>query len=398
MPITPYQPSSTGGQSLQGLVFVDSLSDLPTAVSNVITLAPNTAYWFSGKVDLLGSRLVGSENTTILGGSSENSRLTSTGLGLGLANALFTSEWTTPIRHITFQDVDTAINISGATNAPVALDWTGVNFLNVPNVGKIDTCDNWIYSKGAFLNSKGLEFDGTVGTVGVDNSIFVGDGLAGNGLSITATCTITRRFRIIYSSVVVFGSTVGVDVNTSATVPLEAYILDTVNFSGGGTYTSGVTYQDNKALFVNCIGIPNSSEIASYTMQGNVTATTITTVDTPVKAAGTTVLDSISQKFSHSNNRATFTGAITNLFKVTALASVLSGNNNQIGFYIAKNGTPITTSELYITTNGSGRAENVAIQCITSLSEGDYIEIFVENSTGTSDITVEDLIVTITKV
>ena len=158
---------------ITNLTFVSSKSDLPSPIGGVITLLAEHTYYFTTDVDLLGDRLLGSQDTVILGSSSENSSITSTGLGVGVA--LFTTEWTTPIRHITFKDVDTSLDINGVTNAPVALDWTGVNFLNIPNIGEISTCDNWIYSKGAFLNSKGFTFSGTVGTIGIDNSIFVGD-------------------------------------------------------------------------------------------------------------------------------------------------------------------------------------------------------------------------------
>ena len=165
-----------GGDIANGFVFVDELSDLPTPISNVITLEDNTTYYITNTLDLVGNRLVGGQNTVILGSSSENSRITSTGLGVGVP--LFTTDWTTPIRHVTFQDVDTVLDIDGTTNPPVALDWTGVNFLNVPNIGLIDTADNFIFSKGAILNSQNLQFDGSHGTIGIDNSIFVGTGLS----------------------------------------------------------------------------------------------------------------------------------------------------------------------------------------------------------------------------
>lgn len=371
------------------IVFVSEKSDLPTPVSNVITLEDNITYYFTTTIDLLGDRLVGGQNTVILGASSENSRIKSTGLGVGVA--LFTTEWTTPIRHVTFQDVDTALDIDGSVNPPLALDWTGVNFLNVPNIGKIDTADNWIYSKGAFLNSQNLQFDGSHGTIGIDNSIFVGSGSAGNILDVLSTCTITRRFRLIYSSVVAFGSSVGINVDVSATIPTEGYILDTINFSGGGTYLSGVDYTDNKTRFVNSKGIDNTAEIGNYFMTNNATATTISTVDTPVKALGTTTANAINQKFTHTDNKLTYVGALIRDFQVTATVSLTSGNNNLIGVYVAKNGTVITSSEMYSTTSSGGKAESITCQTILELNENDYVEIWVENSTGTTDITVEYL-------
>ena len=62
-----------------------------------------------------------------------------------------------------------------------------------------------------------------------------------------------------------------------------------------------------------------------------------------------------------------------------------------VGLYIAKNGTLLTESETYITTNAGGRAEAGVCQVILEMVATDYIEIFVENSTSTSDVTVTDL-------
>lgn len=371
------------------IVFVNRKDDFPIPVSGVITLGANITYFITADIDLTGDRLVGSANTVLIGGSSENCTITSTGLGTGVA--LFTTEWTTPIRHITFKDVDTAIDIDGNTNPPVALDWTGVNFLNVPNVGTINTCDNWIYSKGAFLNSKGLVFDGTTGTVGVDNSIFVGSGASGNILEVASTATITRRFRLIYSSVVAFGATTGIYIDPLATVPTEGYILDTINFSGGSTYTGGVDYTDNKTRFLNCKGIENTSEIGNMYMLNNATTTVISSIGTAVKVLGTTTANTINQKFSHSDNRLTYTGGLIRDFQVSATATLTSGNNNVIGLYVAKNGVVITSSEMYATTSSGGRAESIACQTILEMEENDYIEIWVENDSSTTNVTVEYL-------
>ncbi len=382
-----------GGLIFENIQFIYTKEDLPDAESGIITLNAHKTYYFASDVDLTGDRLAGGQDTTILGTSSENASITSTGLGVGVA--LFTTEWTTQIRNITFKDVDTALNINGITNNPVALDWTGVNFSNVPNIGTINTCDNFIYTKGAFLNSKGLNFTGTHGTVAFNQSLFSGDGLAGSLISLDASCTITRRFRMIYSSVVAFSSTVGLDINTSATIPTESYILDTVNFSGGGTYTSGVTYLDNKVRWEGNKGITNTSEFANYYMTNNATATTIAASNTAYKISGTTTANSINQKFSHSNNRATYTGQIVRDFEVSAIVSFTTGNNKVIGLYVAKNGTVITESEMYATASGSGRAESISVQTIVQLQENDYIELFVENETDTTNVTVEYLNLTV---
>lgn len=385
----------SGSDGLEGIVVVNTKEDLPTASSGVITLEAGQTYFFTGDIDLTGDRLETGGIVTIMGTSSETASVTSTGLTAG--TPLLTSRYTLPVRFITFKDVDTGIYIddNGGANAPLAVDWLGVNFNNVDNVGEIGTVDNFIYDTGAFLGSQNLIFTGTVGTVGLNNSLFQGDGSSSTIFDLQSTCVITRRFRTIYSSIVAFGSTVGYTIHGSATVPVEGFILDTINFAGGSTYVSGLTSGDNKSRWIECRGITNSSSISNYYMNGNTTATVVSTSGVAYKVAGTTTSSSITQKFTNTDNRATYNGALSRNFKVTAVLSVESGNNNQIGVYLAKNGSVLTDSEVYLTTNSGGRAEAGVVQALTNLDQGDYIEVFVENDTGTSNITVSDLNVSV---
>ena len=235
------------GANLENLKIICDKADFPDPVAGVITLEAGKTYWVTCDVDLTGDRLETGGVVTLLGTSSETSSITSTGLTAGVP--LLTSRYTIPVRFITFKNVDTGIYIddNGGANAPLAVDWLGVNFLNVPNIGEIGTVDNFIYDTGAFLSSQNMRFTGTVGTVGLSNSLFVGTGASGHIFNITSTAVITRRFRTIYSSLVAFGSTVGYTVDASATIPVEGFILDTINFSGGGTYVSGLTSADNKS-------------------------------------------------------------------------------------------------------------------------------------------------------
>jgi hypothetical protein len=365
------------------IVFVSSKGDLPTPISGAINLEDKFTYFFVNEVDLTGDYLVCGVDTTIIGGSSENCRIKST----GLATAMIRSNYSIPIRNITIE-AQLALDLDGSSSPTTAIDWFGVNFTDCTVVGTIANYNNFIMTDSAFINSSGLVFDGTFSTIGFTQCLFDNRSTS-TSITIPSTATITRRFRIIYSSFVSLSGETSLNISTSATIPVEGYILDTVNFSGGGTYNAGVQYNDNKSLFVNCRGIQNSAEIANYYMQNNATLTDILTQGVAVKIAGITTAASINQRFTHTDNRATYVGAITRAFKVTAVASVTSATaNKQIGFYVAKNGTVIADSEMYVTTNANNRAESVAIQTITSLATNDYIEIWVENDTDATDVTV----------
>jgi len=386
-----------GAANLLQLNYITHKSDLPESIGGVITLEANNSYIFTNDIDLLGDRFVTAGVVNLFGLSSETASITST--GLGVSTPLITSDYTIVLENITIKDVDTAISIDGNTRS-VALDWENVNFSNVPNVGTINTCNNLIYETGAFLNSKGLLITGTIGTVGVNNSIFVGDGSAGNIIELDASCVITRRFRIIYSSVVAFGSTSGVDVDASATIPAEAFILDTINFSGGGTYLAGLTDTSNKSLFVRCVGINNTSVNGQMYMQGNATATTVTVSSTFYKVAGVTSASADNQKYTATDNRLTNNATIERKYLISCSLSFTTGNNNicEFGFYDSKLAAVRTPSRTKTKANGFGRAENVSFSCVIQHSENDYIEIHCANNTGTSNITVTDMNVVITEI
>jgi hypothetical protein len=92
-------------------------------------------------------------------------------------------------------------------------------------------------------------------------------------------------------------------------------------------------------------------------------------------------------------------GGNTRIFKITSTLSVEStSSNDQVGVYIAKNGSLIASSEVYLTTNTANRAENISVQTVEELTANDYIEIYIENSTDTSNLTVTDMNVIIIEV
>ena len=375
-------------------VFVSAKSDLPTPVAGVITLAANYTYFFTTTVDLTGDRLVCGSNTTILGASSENCRIKSTGL---VNTALITSVYSMPMRHITIE-ADIALNLDG-DGTTTALDWFGVNFTDCATIGTIKDYTNFIMGDSAFLNSGGLTFDGTIGSIGMSNCLFDCRSTK-TAITLASTLSVSRRFRIIYSSFVILSGETGINVLTSATISDERYILDTVNFSGGGTYVTGVTHTSNKALFNSCVGITNTTTRGFYYMVNNTTDTTIgvPNVNVWVKAAGTTTASANNSKFTHSNNRLTYTGAFSTSFLIVVNANVRSSAANQvISIGVAKNGTIQTVTEMNIRTTTANQEYPGSTQAQLELISNDYIELFVRNTTS-SDVRVSDLNVSIIKI
>lgn len=370
--------------SFDGLVFVQSLSDLPTPVLGVIVLQSKICYYFLNELDLQGNRLICQPDVVILGTSSENCKIYST----GLTDPLISTNYTLVIRHITFT-ATTVFDIDGFGNT-CALDWTGVNFLDCQNIGTIKNFQNFVYDKGAFLNSSNLIFDGTSNTIAINNSLLSGRS-TGTIISIPNTTTVSVRFRITYSSIVVPSTTSGIDFD--GTVLTESFILDTVNFSGSGTYLTGLTATSNLTLFSDCKGIANTAINGQMYMRNNTITTTISNTTDFFKVAGITIPNPDNAKYTHSNNRLTNDAAIERKFFIQATISFTSGNNNvvEFGFYDSKAGVVRPDSIIIATANSAGRAENIKIQTLVSHKQGDYIEVWCRNTSSVTNITVSSL-------
>lgn len=387
--------SAMGGSIANVYNFISKKSDLPSAVNGVITLLNSVTYYFTTIVDLLGDRIVCGQNTVILGASSENCYLKST--GLNSSTALITSVYSLPIRNISFTH-GTVFNLDG-DGVTTALDWFGVNFVDCTTVGTIKDYSNFVMGDSAMLNSSGLTFDGTIGTIAFGNCLF-DTSTGGTAITLPSTLTVSRRFRIIYSSFITLTGETSINVSSSATISDERYILDTVNFSGGGTYITGVDQTSNKSLFTNCVGITNTAVNGQLYMQNNANATVVSASNTFYKVLGTTTASADNSKYSHSNNRLTNNANISRKYLIQANLSFSSGNNDvcEFGFYDSKLGAIRTPSRTKATANASGRAENVSFACVVSHSNGDYLEIHASNNSSVANITVSDLNFVITEI
>lgn len=386
---------------------IKTLTDFPTAVSGVITLEDDVAYLIDGDVNIGANRIVCGDNNAIIGHSPEISFL---------HNTLASAAMITGIQTLNCFDISFYVSGAGATILDLdaatspdtnnAIDWRNVNFSG-GDIGTIKDYSNVIMNTIGIIDKTdeglpalgdGFTFDGTIGSVVFTDSIFTASGSGNTAVTLAATLTLTRRFRASDCAFVITSSAVGIDHVTGVTIDPEGLILRDCNFAGGATYLVGVDYTNDDARFEGCRGITNTYAAGYATMIGNSTVTTISTSSTPVKIAGATTNSNLTQKFTHTSNRLTYTGALSRLCKITAIVTLSSGNNRQIGVYIAKNGTVIDESETYLTTNSGGRLENGTCQTVSQVTTDDYFEVWVENNTDTNNVTVEDLSLSIVDV
>ena len=195
---------------------------------------------------------------------------------------------------------------------------------------------------------------------------------------------------------------IGVDVSSNPTISVSGD-LDGVIFSGiltTGLYVKRYTvgsytgYNFNNKWNVNCSGIPFEGDrftVGDVSFDYGVGSGFLTTLTTsaPIKILGTTVSNNF---FRASNgaadNRIQYLGSKKRFFTVNATASFQATNSNNTiyVFYIAKNGTVINRSKTYIYTTNSSDIFAVPLQTVVELSPNDYVEVYVERYSGTSNM------------
>jgi hypothetical protein len=374
--------------SINGAIqYIYKYTDLPEPVGGVIQLEDGKNYVFLETIDLLGNRLQGAHNSILTGTSSESSNLTSTGLGIGVP--LITSIYTLIFQNLTIFDVDTCFNLQSSSST-YPLDWTKFNIENCKNVGLIKDYNNSIISNSAFINCSGFLFDGTINTIGFNECLFTNFQNLPT-ITIASTATVGRRFKMTESSMVITGTGVGIDFNTSATVNNQGFILTSCNFSGTGNYITGVQPANNKALFFKNLGIQNSRSNGGYYI--NVSTATPVVLNVWTKLLGSTLASTTNQKFSHTeSNRLVYVGALTQIFTFNFHSSLSSGNNNIVEIGVSLNGADPDPDTISRQTADAGGSFSYAGNSFSNqLVQNDYFEIWVRNTSGANAITAASI-------
>lgn len=375
--------------------FINSVTDFPDPVANVITLPSGSSWLLNDFIDLGVNRLVCDGPVTIFGSSSETCGLS------GNVNApLISSAYTLALQNIRLQATNIkCIEINGLGNT-TAYDWHGVNFFNTANIGTIDEADNFIYDTGAFLNSGNIIIGGNIGTISIFQSLLNGRSEASPILKLADNLTVTRRIRVFFSSIISHTDSLGIQVGANVTIPDESFKLDQCNFSGPGTYLTGISATDSEAIFNLNTGIPNTASIGACYITTPV-ATTISDTTTWVPIQGTlTAGDDIARWTQSSPARLTCNAPIERKYYIICTASFTTGNTNQveIGFFSSKANAMLPISIVRSTASGSGRAENQTLVATIDAIANEFIEVRCRNITGANDITFDFLTFLITQI
>ncbi|WP_445721540.1 hypothetical protein [Flavobacterium sp.] len=196
------------------------------------------------------------------------------------------------------------------------------------------------------------------------------------------------------------GAVIGVDVSANPTITSDGTMF-AVNFAGTLTtgfyvkkYTVGsyTGFNFNNKWNVNCSGIPEEGDqvaLGDVNYDYPVGSGALTTLSgTPTKLLGTTTSNNLYRASRNGvDNRVQYLGNKKRFFRVTGAASFQATATGTIYvFYIAKNGTVVNQSKVYVNSNSTTDILAVPFQTIVELSPNDYIEVFAQRFSGSGNI------------
>jgi hypothetical protein len=367
-------------------VVVNTIADLPTAVSGVITLAADTLYVQANDINLSTTRLVFGSNTVYS----------------GLDSLVVTLDYVGTLPLFTLSNISGSVRDLKVThlNAPLfSFSDTGANALRVTNVSYAGSSIGTFGGSGSGMRltnfsgsatSGGMQFTGnwrvfifepTLSTIAAGSFIDLASATF-DAISITETF-----LDYVAGSFFLSGALASANINTGGFA-----VISKANLKGAGTALQQVTPDDALFNFTNNNAIRDSRSDGILSLQGNAVATA-TGANTPTLTAGTWVVGPVGQFTGTTGGRLTYIGGKDARLPITFSASLAPTLSTGIAMsaYVAINGVVIANSRRQ-GTGSAGGPTSITIPWQHTFSTNDYVELFVENNTNATDILVSTAI------
>jgi len=365
-------------------VIVKSVSDLPAPVSGVITLVAGTLYQINGSITL--SSQINLNGSKLAGLDAVNDKLVYTG-----TLALFTGTSTGSIEWLTLTAMAGSIfNINGG-GANENLIMENCYLIASNSLGTIQGVGGTTYFSNVayFYNTNGITFQ--------NDSIVLQYDLMWDASNHNTYEKYIGKFSIVQ---ILGGGCVTTSANSAIVIDISGVTsigngsVQSMLFTGTGTYTKG-TFSDYWDVESIGISTQNDDQATGNCYITSAVPTSFSGASVPTKILGTTTATNLFRVTSPTSNRLTYTGRKVQSFIVTAALSFVGTNNKNYSFYIAKNGVVLPESGMFTKMNSNGDEQAVPVLCTVTLNPNDYLEVWAENNTDNSSLTVQTMNITI---
>ncbi len=360
-------------------VLVQSASDLPAAVSGVITLAAGTTYEVNGTIMLTSK--INLNGCYLIGRDANNDKLIYT----PSSGELFTGNKGGTIKTLTLVANTTGAKLfnvdMGATENLIVRD---AIIANCKDVGLV---------KGGYIvffsiinysgNTTGIIYESNSNLL-LDNTAWFSSN-AGIFEKMVGTFAVIEKLGGFSQPM---SPSTALDVTGIVSVT-DAGSLKNTSFLGTGTKVNG-TFSNKWEVESPGLGTEKDDVAAGNLYITSTASSTFSSLNTPVKISGTTTAASLFRVTSPANNRLVYAGTKGRRFQILCSLTCSQGSSNrEYSFYVYRNGVQLPESRQKIKLVNASDQVSVTISCTAFLNTSDYIEIWVEANTSTTALNVE---------
>lgn len=383
-----------GGQFATSVKVVNSLSEFPTPVANVITCEADTLYAYGENINIglntfdVSAGGVSFTNFNTLGKILQSDTTGTMFTGVDANFSMYRCRVACPNGQL----VDVSNSAGNEGTSVFIMDQ--VNVTTCAKLGTITDIASWVVTgTGVFDADDGWSIScPTMRALRYENS-----GIATTSVSavlidlLDTICPFVNITNPLHAGPV--GAIALKGLIDSGNVPPNAVAKHIgASYVGGISPFSGITEDDYRWGFSdNGSQVKDSSPCALLAMRGSLLDTTISSPDTPVKVNGVFNEEAFSHFSLDPSGTATYIAekpTVVHVLLETAIEAA-SGNNINITVYLAKNGVIIPNSGMSNNVSNNDPKTN-SIPWVLTLIQNDYLEIFVEVNGGTNNLHVID--------
>lgn len=386
-----------GGALLDNYVVIQALADFPTPVSGVITLDTGILYQINGIIDIGSNRINFGGSPGMFGTQTVHDRIHSTTTGALLTagtnqviecNLLgFQCPNGSLIDFVgTFSPLERVIFLTCEFNDFASLGTSSNLFIMaLTDCGFSNIDDGFVFSGTNFL----FRFKG-----GVYSSVLT----TNNFFDLGTAQFISFSIEGISSIVVDAGATFLSGLAANGNLTTGSGVFKDNIIGGAGTALAGIDCLDVKWSFTGnsqfsnlCESIPDGN---IFIADGDEVETTIGVGDgdlgNPKLIAGTWTTEADDRFTATAAGRLTYDGLETKSFIALASfkAEIPSGTNKDFNVFFAKNGTVIASTRFTVNVDSGTPQSGTVVGNVNGFVTTDFLEIFVENISDTTNITL----------
>ncbi|MDQ3047398.1 MAG: hypothetical protein M3R27_07615, partial [Bacteroidota bacterium] len=372
---------STSSQVRNNFVLVKTAADLPAPVGGIITLATGVLYELNGTITI--SDKIDLNGCAIQGDDASNDKLVYTGTA-----EMFTGSNVGNISYMTLTASSGKVFNINALSANKNMIVQNCFFIGCNTIGTIQGVGGTVFfsTVAFFYNTNGVTYQN-------NNNVILNNTLwdVTNSNTYEKFIGSFNVIQILGGDRLVSSANSAIAEDISGISSVAGASIKVVMFLGSGTNIIG-SFSNSWEVEASGLNTEKDDVASGNLYIFSPAATTFITAGVPVKIAGSSTAASLFRVSSAVNNQLKYTGAKSRRFQVIcSLSATQVSTNKYFSFYIAKNGVVLPESRQEIKIESATDQAPVTLSCTISLSPNDYIEVWVENETATTSMTVQTM-------